>query len=264
MLHERLGTLLKDGLVVAFSGGVDSAFLLWAAERARRDSGGTLVAFTTVSPSVPAADLDDGSRFAKRLGVEHVMVDSDEMSAPAYVKNDLDRCYHCKTELFTLVERFAEQRDLNWMAYGYTYSDRDDVRPGHVAAVEHGVLSPLADVQITKEEIRSALRAFDVEMAEKPSSPCLSSRVMTGLEITPKRLRDVEAVESILREGGIKVLRVRVCGEGESTFLRIEVADAEIARTIELREAVVAEGKRRGYRWVMLDLEGYRTGGGRV
>ena len=262
-LVDDLGRLLEDGLIVAFSGGVDSAFLLWAAERARREKGGELVALTTESASLPAADRTDALEFVRGLGTEHLLRASDELRDEAYTRNDDDRCYHCKAGLFRIAESIAGERGLRWIAYGYSASDIGDVRPGHRAALEHGVRAPLADAGLTKDEIRALMRRHDLRLSEKPASPCLSSRIMTGLEITPERLDDVEALEAILHTGGIRVCRVRICREEASGFLRVEVAPEEMSRLLELRDELLREARKRGYRWVTLDLEGYRMGGGR-
>ena len=262
-LDERLRTLVRDGLVVAFSGGVDSAFLLWAAERARREVGGRLLALTSASESTPSWDFADATRFAAHLGVEHQVERSEELSHAEYAQNGSDRCYHCKAELFRIAERLRSERDLRWVAYGYTDSDRSDVRPGHRAALEQGVVSPLAEAGLGKEDIRELMREHGIELADKSASPCLASRVMTGLPITTRRLSDVEALEGVLRRGGVVVNRVRVCEAGaDDRFLRIEVAPDEMATVLPLRDELVREGRARGYRWVTLDLQGYRSGGG--
>jgi uncharacterized protein len=261
-LDERLRLLVRDGLVVAFSGGVDSAFLLWAAGRAASQAEGNVVALTTVSESVPSRDLDDGVRFAERLGVEHVIERSAEMQDPEYVRNNEERCYYCKAELFRIAERLSTERGMRWIAYGYSASDRHDARPGHKAALERGVLSPLAEAGLSKDDIRTLMQAHGLELADKPASPCLSSRIMTGLSITSQQLDDVEAMETMLRRGGVKVCRVRVCDARPGFFLRIEVAPEEMNKVLPLRGELVRGAEERGYRWVTLDLAGYRTGGG--
>ena len=262
-LERRLRALVREGLVVTFSGGVDSAFLLWAAQRAQGDRSGALLALTSVSESVPAADLEDGRRFTMALGVEHVVRRSRETSKPEYLQNDENRCYHCKAELFRIAERVASDRGLRWIAYGYTASDVHDVRPGHRAAQERGVTSPLADAGLGKQDIRRLMRDHGVDLAEKAASPCLSSRITTGIEITPGRLADVQSIEDILRDAGVRVARVRVCAADRGFFLRIEVAPEEMEKVLPLRELLIHEAERRGYRWATLDLAGYRTGGGR-
>ncbi|MFO8174103.1 MAG: ATP-dependent sacrificial sulfur transferase LarE [Longimicrobiales bacterium] len=263
-LRETLRPLVRDGALVAFSGGMDSAFLLWAAREAGgRDGTGRTVALTTTSPSTPARDKEDAEAFTRDLGIPHVWRESRELTLPAYVRNDRERCYHCKAELFRIAGELAREEGLKWLLYGYNASDRGDIRPGHRAAGEAGALSPLADVGLTKAEIRFLMEEAGLSLAAKPASPCLSSRIMTGIQVTPERLEDVEAMEGILREAGISQLRVRVCREeGGALFLRVEVAPEELEKVLECRRELHVTGRARGYRWVTLDLGGYRTGGG--
>lgn len=262
-LEEALSHKIPDGVLVAFSGGVDSAFLLWAAEGVRKRSGGRVLALTTTSPSTPEGDKEDAATFSRTLGVEHVWKESDEVSLPEYVRNDRDRCYHCKTELFRIAGEVAADQGIRWILYGYNASDTRDDRPGHRAAMEAGALTPLADASLEKQEIRYLMQRAGLPLSGKPASPCLSSRVMTGIEITPARLRDVEELEHILRDAGISTLRVRICEDDRgSLFLRVEVLPEEMPSVLACREELHKEGARRGYRWVTLDLGGYRTGGG--
>lgn len=261
-LCDRLAGLLPDGLVVAFSGGVDSAFLLWAAESVRRKRGGRVLALTAVSASMAEVERVDARRFATALGVEHSWEQSLELAQPAYAANDGTRCYYCKSELFRIGHDVADKRGYRWLAYGYNASDRGDVRPGHKAALENDVLSPLADAGLTKDDIRVLMRANGLDLADKPASPCLSSRLMVGVTVTPEKLKDVEDMEQLLREKGLRVFRVRLHEDGAKKFLRLEIAADEMARALEAREALVTEGRRRGYQWVTLDLGGYRMGGG--
>lgn len=260
-LLARLRDYLADGAVLAFSGGVDSAFLLWAAARAV-EPGGRLVALTTMSASSPEPDLEDARAFAASLGVESLFVESRELDREEYRRNDADRCYHCKTDLFEIAGKLAAERGLGWVLYGYNASDRADVRPGHRAAAEAGVRAPLAEVGLEKAEIRALMREHGLALADKPSSPCLSSRIQTGVRVEPRRLGDVAALEAILRRQGVQVGRARICEAGDALFVRIEVDPAEMARVLECRGELEREGKVRGYRWVTLDLGGYRTGGG--
>jgi pyridinium-3,5-biscarboxylic acid mononucleotide sulfurtransferase len=260
-LREGLRPRLQRGLIVAFSGGVDSAFLLWSAEQERRAAGGRLLAVTAVSASLPEAEREDAEEFARNLGVEHRWETSEELSDPNYLRNDGLRCYHCKTELFRLTRIIMQGGDYEFVAYGFNASDRGDLRPGHQAALENGVLAPLADAELTKDEIRALMRVFKLPLADKPSSPCLSSRLMTGVAVTPEKLRDVEAMESILRAHGIDVARVRVHEEGQRSFLRIEVGLDEMEGVLAARDELLAAGVARGYQRVLLDLAGYRMGG---
>jgi len=260
-LREALRPRLQRGLIVAFSGGVDSAFLLWAAEQERRSSGGRLLAVTAVSASLAQAEKQDAAQFARTLGVEHRWENSEELANPDYLRNDGTRCYHCKTELFRLTRALQEHGDYEFVAYGYNASDRSDFRPGHRAAIENGVIAPLADAELAKDDIRGLMRAFNLPLAEKPASPCLSSRLMTGVAVTPEKLRHVEEIESILHARGVQVVRVRIHEEGQRAFLRIEADPADLEKVLAARDALLAAGTARGYHRVLLDLAGYRTGG---
>ena len=178
-------------------------------------------------------------------------------------RNDPERCFHCKTELFRIAGAVSSQEGLRWLLYGYNASDHGDHRPGHRAAEEAGVLSPLSEVGLNKGEIRFLMEEAGLPLSRKAASPCLSSRIMTGVEITPERLRHVEEMESILREAGVETLRVRVCRNDDATlFLRVEVAPEEMELVLDCRAELQDAGTTRGYRWVTLDLGGYRTGGG--
>jgi uncharacterized protein len=260
-LREALRPRLQRGLIVAFSGGVDSAFLLWSAEQERRVAGGRLLAVTAVSDSLPQVEKRDAEQFAKSIGVEQRWEKSGELSNPDYLRNDGLRCYYCKTELFRLTGTLKDHGEYEFVAYGYNASDRADFRPGHKAALENGVIAPLADAELTKDEIRVLMRVFELPLADKPSSPCLSSRLMTGVAVTPEKLRHVEAMESILRERGVNVVRVRLHEEGKRRYLRVEVAPDEMDKVLAARNDLVAAGLSNGYERVLLDLAGYRTGG---
>lgn len=263
-LSEMLREKLADGLLIAFSGGVDSAFLLWAAERQRKISGGRLLAMTTNSASFSSAEAEDVRSFIRLHDIPHAWHESRELDDPRYTANDRSRCYYCKSELFRICREEAQSRDLAHIAYGYNASDTGDDRPGHRSAIENEILSPLADAQLTKADIRSLMRKHGLEMADKPASPCLSSRLVTGVFITPRKLQDVEQIEAKLREGGLRVFRVRVHESAGTKLLRLEVAPDEIPRAFELREMFCAAAKELGYRWATLDLAGYAMGGGSV
>ncbi len=263
-LKEALGEYTADGLVVAFSGGVDSGFLVWAAEEARKERGGRLVALTTNSESMPKHDKDDVIRFMRQLGVDHIWKESSEVEDEKYLKNDSMRCYYCKSELFAIAKQVAVENDCKKIAYGYSASDRSDVRPGHRAALENEILYPLATHGFTKPEIRELMRENGFDLYDKPSSPCLSSRIMRGVQITKQDLINVDDLEDILREGGMKVFRLRVHEINEKHFLRLETPPGEMTLALQLKDKLLAEAKKRGYIWVTLDLDGYRTGGGTV
>jgi len=215
-----------------------------------------------VSASTPVRDLDDARRFTEALGVEHLLLQGDEFDSEEYRRNDRDRCYHCKAALFRAAQETARERGRRWIMYGYNATDRADLRPGHRAALEYGVVSPLADSGLGKQEIRSIMRLHGLDLAMKAASPCLSSRIMTGIEIDPDRLADVEALEGVLRRAGVEVCRARICDGGGFLFVRIVVASSEFAKILECRGELDREGRARGYRWVTVDLGGYRTGGG--
>ena len=262
-LKKGLVQKVSEGVVVAFSGGMDSAFLLWAANQVMQDTGGRVVALTTTSPSTPAGDKEDATTFSRSLGVEHIWEESMEMSLPEYSRNDTERCYHCKAELFRIARKVAEEAGLQWLLYGYNASDHHDDRPGHRAAQEAGALTPLSDAGLTKPEISYLMHEAGLPLSGKPASPCLSSRIMTGIEVTPEKLRDVEEMEAILRRAGVSNLRVRVCrDEEDSFFIRVEVLPDEMDAVLSCREELQRAGTERGYRWVTLDLGGYRMGGG--
>lgn len=261
-LQAGLRDLLRDGLIVAYSGGVDSAFLLWAAEQVRRQSGGRLVAVTAVSASLAQVEREDAARFAAWAGVEHRWEQSNELENPAYARNDLSRCYHCKSELFRLSHELKDRLGHAAIAYGYNASDRGDFRPGHQAAQENRIVAPLEAAELTKDEIRALMRQFGLPLADKPASPCLSSRLMTGVAVTPQKLRDVEDLEAVLRGGGLQVFRVRLHEQPTGKWIRVEVAPDEMPRVLGVRDALHALARERGFAWVTLDLAGYRTGGG--
>lgn len=261
-LRAALRARLPAGLIVAYSGGVDSAFLLWSAEQERRASGGRLLAVTAVSASLARVEREDAARFAAFVGAEHRWEETAELENAAYLRNDLDRCYHCKSELFRLSHDLASRLGYGAIAYGYNASDRGDFRPGHRAAKENDIIAPLDEAGLTKDDIRQLMRAAGLPLADKPASPCLSSRLMTGVAVTPAKLRDVEDLEELLRGAGLRVFRVRLHEHGGARWLRVEADPAEMPAVLAAREALHVAARARGYAWVTLDLAGYRTGGG--
>ena len=252
-LFERLRA--SERLLVAFSGGVDSSYLAWAAHRALGDAA---LAVTAVSPSYPAAHRHVAEQVVRDFGIPHRFIDTHEMDSDAYRANRPDRCYHCKTELFDVLGALRDELGFAAVAYGVNTDDTGDFRPGHRAADEHGVLSPFLDVALSKAEIRALSRAAGLPTADLPSSACLSSRLPYGTEVTPERLAQVEAGEERLRALGFRQLRVRHHGE----LARVEIDPAELPAALDpaMARAIVAALKPLGFRFVSLDLEGYRSG----
>ena len=242
-------------VLVAFSGGVDSSYLALAAHRAL---GPKALAVTAVSPSYPGSHRAMAERGAERVGLAHRFVETHEMARDAYRRNGADRCYHCKSELFDVMGRLRETLGFGAVAYGVNTDDTGDFRPGHRAAAEAGVLSPFLDAALSKAEIRALSRAAGLPSADLPASACLSSRLPYGTEVTPERLRQVEQGEERLRGLGFRQVRLRHHGE----LARVEVAPSELAFALspDVAAAMVAALKPLGFRYVALDLEGYRMG----
>jgi uncharacterized protein len=241
--------------VIAFSGGVDSTFLLHAARVAL---GARVLAVTATSPTYPKSERDEAEMIAREWGVSHRFIESNELEIPGFSSNPPDRCYHCKKELFGILAGIARSEGFAAVCDGSNADDLNDIRPGRRAAKELGVRSPLLENAITKEEIRAWSRQFRLPTAGKGSFACLSSRFPYGTEITEESLRRVEACEEILRGFGFRQFRVRVHG----AVARIEVGQEEIPRLFEADVAnAVHEGFRRnGFLYVSVDLKGYRTG----
>lgn len=274
-LKKILHPLLENGLIIAFSGGVDSGFLLWAAVETQKEmqmqgKSARLLALLTVSASVPPWEIQEAKAFAEILNVQLYIHESQELQQEAYAKNDGSRCYYCKSELFRITKEYATRLNYQHIAYGYNASDRKDVRLGHLAAAENTIHAPLDEAGLEKEEIRAALRECGLSLADKPASPCLASRVMVGVRVTPEKLHHVLKMEDILRNAGIHIYRVRIHEEKTVKngvdfilpYFRIEVAPAEMQAVLTLREVLIEAGQSMGYRWVNLDLAGYKLGGG--
>lgn len=244
-----------ESVLVAFSGGVDSTFLLWLCHDVLGDR---CVAATAVSPSLAAAELDEAQRLAAQIGVRHLLVETRELDNPAYRRNAPSRCYFCKTELFTHLFPLAAREGLRHVVYGAIEDDRGDFRPGATAAREWGARAPLQDAHLTKAEIRALSRAVGLPTWSKPAMACLSSRIPYGQEVTPEKLAQVEAAEGALQRRGFPLVRVRHHGD----VARIELPPEDLPRFFAEGHAaaVVAEVKACGFAFVAVDLEGYRSG----
>lgn len=242
-------------VVVAFSGGVDSSYLAWAAREALDED---CLAITAVSPSYPLSHRRMAEQIVAEFEIPHRFVETREMQREAYRANAPDRCYHCKDELFQRLELVVEELGFDSIAYGINTDDTSDFRPGHRAAAEHSVLSPFLDADLSKSEIRALSRDVGLPSAELPASACLSSRLPYGTEVTPERLAQVEEGEERLR--GLGFLQVRLRHHGD--LARVEVSPEEMERALapEMAKRISEAIKPLGFRWVSLDLEGYRMG----
>lgn len=242
--------------LVAYSGGVDSAVV---ANAARLALGDRAVAVTGVSSSLASGELEAAQRIARAIGIRHETVATAEMADAGYLANRPDRCWHCKDELYSQLEPLAERWGCRWIVNGANADDVGDFRPGMRAAAEHRVRSPLLECGLDKAAVRELARLWELEVWDKPATPCLSSRVVYGLEITPERLARIDAAERLLRELGLQTVRVR-CHQEE--LARLEVPSADLARLCEsgVRERLVISLRELGFRYVTLDLEGFRSG----
>jgi pyridinium-3,5-biscarboxylic acid mononucleotide sulfurtransferase len=255
--EDRLFAALSGigSLLVAFSGGADSAYLAWAAHRTL---GERALAVTALSASFSLHDRQQAEAFVKSSGVRHEWIETREFDNPLYVANNGDRCYHCKDELFDRMESVAAQKHFGAIAYGINADDTRDFRPGHRAAREHRVLAPLLDATLRKDEIRWLSRRAGLPTWDRPASACLSSRIPYGTPVTPELLVRVERAEATLRALGFRQFRVRAHGE----LARIELAPEELGRGLEpgIASEMAAGLKALGFAFVTLDLEGYRQG----
>ncbi|HEY3940751.1 MAG TPA: ATP-dependent sacrificial sulfur transferase LarE [Bryobacteraceae bacterium] len=242
-------------IIVAYSGGTDSAYLAWAAHRVL---GGNAIAITADSASIPASHKRDAEAFARECGFRHEYIQTHEFENPDYVKNDQNRCFHCKDELFTCLEKFAAEGDFAHIVYGVNKDDLGDYRPGQRAAKIHQAKAPLVEADLTKPEIRELSRRAGLSTWDRPAAACLSSRVPYGTAVTVQTIQTIEQGEEAIRALGFRQFRVRFHGE----LVRIEVAKDELERalTVESARAFSAIFKRLGFLYVTLDLEGYRQG----
>jgi len=252
-LVQTLGAL--QGALVAYSGGVDSSLLLAAAKDAL---GQRALAAIGRSPSYPSREYTAAVKQAEALGVEVLTVETREMDNPDYRENPPDRCFHCKHTLFSTLHALATERGMEAVLEGSNADDQDDYRPGMKAAAALGIRAPFVELGITKDQIRAMARHKGLEVWDKPSLACLASRVPYGSDITPERLSRIDRAEEVIRARGVAQVRVRDHGD----VARIEVTPDQIAALADegLRESLVEEIKGCGYRYVTLDLQGYRTG----
>lgn len=242
-------------VIVAYSGGTDSAYLAWAAHHVL---GGDAIAITADSPSIPESHKRDAEQFARECGFRHEYIPTHEFENPDYVRNDKDRCFHCKDELFVCLETYAKNRGYAHIIYGVNKDDLGDYRPGQGAAKIHGVKAPLAEAGLTKPEIRELCRQAGLSVWDRPAAACLSSRVPYGTPVTVETIKTIEQGEEALRALGFRQFRVRFHGE----LVRIEIAKDELPKafTPENAQAFTEIFKRLGFLYVTLDLEGYRQG----
>lgn len=252
-LYEGLRSLRR--VLVAYSGGVDSAYLAFAAHEVL---GNDMLAVLADSPSLARSQMQDAIAFAEEQHIPLKVVQTSELEKPDYQRNDAMRCFHCKDELFTVMEQYREEHGFGSVAYGINNDDQGDFRPGQQAARGHGVAAPLLDAGLTKQDIRELARAAGLRVWEKPASACLSSRIEYGRAVTREALEQVERGEDALRALGFRQFRVRHHGE----IVRIEIARDELpqALTVEMASEFTRVFKGLGFTYITLDMEGFRSG----
>jgi uncharacterized protein len=255
--QERLFAILRefDRVIVAYSGGTDSAYLAWAAHQVL---GERALAITADSPSIPESHKRDAADFARRFGLRHEVIPTYEFDNPEYVKNDASRCFHCKDELFARLEEIGRERGIPTIVYGVNVDDLGDYRPGQNAARIHQVKAPLVEAGLTKAEIRELSRQAGLPTWDRPAAACLASRIPYGTPVTIQNIRQVELGEEEMRALGFRQFRVRY----HDKLARLEIAREEMERAFSLEMAgkLTAIFKKLGFQYVALDLEGYRQG----
>ncbi len=240
-------------VAVAFSGGVDSALVAVAANRVL---GSRALAVTAVSPALARRELEEATSLAERFGFAHRLINTNEMAQEGYVANSPQRCYFCKTELYTQLTELADQEGYQWVVNGANTDDIGDYRPGMVAASEHRVRSPMVEAGLTKADVRAIAKTLDIPIWDKPAQPCLSSRIPYGIPVTIENLSKIEQAEDYLRGLGIREVRAR----HHDRLCRIEVGEEEMDFAFGHRQEIVAALKKIGYLWVSMDMAGLRSG----